>query len=293
MIPAEVIKKIRQIEIRTSRMVNDIFSGQYHSVFKGQGMEFHEVREYVPGDDIRSIDWNVTARMGHPFIKKFIEERELTVMLLVDMSRSQQFGSGAQFKNDLSAELAGVLAFAAIKNNDRVGLILFTDRVEHFIPPQKGARHVLRVIRDTLHCRPRAKGTRIRGALEYLNAVMARRCVTFLISDFEDTDYLRALKAAGRRHDVIAIRTGDHREFDWLGAGVIELEDAESGRALLVDASDRRFARESRRERAGQSDALARDLRSSGVDLIDVRSGQPYVQHLIRFFKARERRLAT
>lgn len=293
MIPAEVIKKIRQIEIRTSRMVTDVFAGQYHSVFKGQGMEFHEVRDYVPGDDIRSIDWNVTARMGHPFIKKYIEERELTVMLLVDMSGSQQFGSGSQFKKDLSAELAGVLAFAAIKNNDRVGLILFTDTVEHFIPPRKGTRHVLRVIRDTLHFRPRSKGTRIRSSLEYLNGVMARRCVSFLISDFQDADYFQPLKAAARRHDLIAIRTEDQREFDWSGAGLIELEDGESGRTMLVDASDKRFAREVKRIQAERSASLARTLRSAGVDLIEVRSGQPYVQQLIRFFKERERRMAT
>lgn len=293
MIPAEIIKKIRQIEIRTSRMVSDVFAGQYHSVFKGQGMEFHEVREYVPGDDVRTIDWNVTARLGHPFIKKYIEERELTVMLLVDMSGSQHFGSGTQFKQDLAAELAGVLAFAAIQNNDRVGLILFTDEVEHFIPPRKGARHVLRVIRDTLHFRPRGRKTKLTAALQYLNRVTARKCVVFLISDFQDADYLKPLMAAARRHDLVAVRLKDRREFDWSAAGLVELEDAETGERLLVDLSDRELQARLRRRHNETSAALARDLRGAGVDLIELETNTPYIQQLIRFFKARERRIAT
>ena len=293
MIPAEVIKKIRQIEIRTSRMVSDVFAGQYHSVFKGQGMEFHEVREYVPGDDVRAIDWNVTARLGHPFIKKYIEERELTVMLLVDLSGSQQFGGDAQFKKDLAAELAGVLAFAAIQNNDRIGLVLFTDEVEHYIPPRKGARHVLRIIRDTLHFKPRRTGTRLTAALQYLNRVTARRCVAFLISDFQDRDFQKPLTAAARRHDLIAVRIEDRREFDWPDAGVVEWQDAETGERRLIDTSDRALRGQLAQRREQERAELARMLRGAAVDVIDVETNKPYVQQLIRFFKARERRLAT
>ncbi|MCZ7592479.1 MAG: DUF58 domain-containing protein [Kiritimatiellae bacterium] len=293
MLPAEVIKKIRQIEIRTSRMVSDVFAGQYQSVFKGQGMEFHEVREYVPGDDVRAIDWNVTARLGHPFIKKYIEERELTVMLLVDMSGSQRFGSGEQFKQDLAAELAGILAFAAIKNNDRVGLILFTDEAEHFIPPRKGARHVLRVIRDTLHYRAKSKKTNIAAALQYLNRVTARRCVVFLISDFQDSNYHKPLVAAARRHDLIAISLHDKREFDWQGAGIVEVEDAETGERMFVDTSDRQLQARLRQRHSEAAANLSRELRGSGVDMIDLETNTPYIQQLIQFFKARERRTAT
>lgn len=293
MIPAEVIKKIRQIEIRTSRMVSNSFAGHYHSVFKGQGMEFHEVREYVPGDDIRAIDWNVTARLGHPFIKKYIEERELTVMLLVDMSGSQRFGSGAQFKQDLAAELAGVLAFAAIQNNDRVGLLLFTDEAEHFIPPRKGTRHVLRVIRDTLHFRPRGKKTSIAAALQHLNRVTTRKCVVFLISDFQDTNYLKSLRAAAHRHDLVAVRLRDKRELTWTSAGVVELEDAETGERVLVDTSDSHLQAQLRQRHAKEAEAFARDLRSANVDLIELETNSPYIQQLIRFFNAREQRIAS
>lgn len=293
MIPAEVIKKIRQIEIRTSRIVSDVFAGQYHSVFKGQGMEFHEVREYVPGDDVRAIDWNVTARLGHPYIKKYIEERELTVMLLVDMSGSQHFGGGAQFKKDLAAELAGVLAFAAIQNNDRIGLILFTDEVEHFIPPAKGPRHVLRIIRDTLYTRPARRGTRIASALEYLNRVTARRCVAFVISDFQDREFIRPLNAAARRHDMIAVRIEDAREYDWPDAGVMEWIDPETGQRRLVDTSDRGLRAQLAQRRARDRADLDRALRGARVDVVDVQTNTSYVHQLIRFFKARERRLAA
>jgi uncharacterized protein (DUF58 family) len=293
MIPADVIKKIRQIEIRTSRMVSDVFAGQYHSVFKGQGMEFHEVREYVPGDDVRSIDWNVTARLGHPFIKKYIEERELTVMLVVDVSGSQAFGHSAQFKKDLAAEIAGVLAFAAIQNNDRIGLILFTEAVEHYLPPRKGVRHVLRIIRDTLHYRPERCGTRVATALEYLNRVTVRRCVAFIISDFQDRDFIRPLTAAARRHDIIAIRIEDSREYDWPSAGVMEWSDPETGERRLIDTSDRSLRMEVARRRSRQREELQRALRGARVDLIEVETNTPYVHQLIHFFKARERRLAT
>ena len=293
MIPADVLKRIRQIQIRTRHLVADVFAGQYHSVFKGQGMEFQEVREYVPGDDIRAIDWNVTARMGHPFIKKYVEERELTVMLLVDISGSQHFGSTRQLKKDLSAELAAVLAFAAIQNNDRVGLLLFSDEVEHFLPPRKGTRHVLRVIRDVLHVKPRRRGTRIGDALSFLNQVTTRRCVAFLISDFADRDFQAPLTVAAKRHDLIAISVDDRREREWPAVGLIEWEDAETGQRRLIDTGDSRVRSALSSQTAQQRDQLQQILRSAGVDHIAVRAGEPYVQPLVRFFRMRERRLAT
>src|SRR5881394_1265118 len=208
MIPREILKKIRQIEIRTNRLVSETLAGQYHSVFKGQGMNFDEVREYQPGDDVRSIDWNVTARMGHPFIKRFVEERELTVMLLLDCSASNAFGTQQQQKRELAAELA----FSAITNNDRVGLVAFTDRVERFVPPRKGTRHVLRLIRDVLFFQPAHRGTSVREGLDYLNRVLHRRAIVFLLSDFRDQGFERAFKRTGRRHDLITVRITDPRE---------------------------------------------------------------------------------
>lgn len=293
MIPAEILKKIRQIEIRTSRLVTDVFAGQYHSVFKGQGMEFDEVREYVPGDDIRSIDWNVTARMGHPFIKKYVEERELTVMLLVDISASQQFGSSKQFKKDLAAEIAAVMAFAAIRNNDRVGLILFSKDVEHYIPPRKGPRHVLRVVRDVLQYTPKQAGTAIAPALNCLNHVSARRTVAFLVSDFLDRDFRQALKVTARRHDLTGVIVDDKREQAWPSAGGVEWFDAETGDRALVDTSDaatRRMIAEMYGQRRRELLSL---LRTSGVDAIEVHAGEPYLKELIRFFRVRERRLSA
>lgn len=290
MIPAEVLKKIRQIQIRTSHMVSDLFAGQYHSVFKGQGMEFQEVREYQAGDDIRTIDWNVTARMGHPFIKKYVEERELTVMLVVDISRSHQFGSARQVKRDLAAEVAAVLAFSAIQNNDRVGLILFSDEVEHYLPPRKGARHVLRVVRDVLYFTPRRQGTSIKSALHFLNNVASRRTVTFLVSDFMDHDFESALAVSAKRHDLISVLIRDPREGKLVPAGVVEWEDAETGRRLLVDTSDRATRRHVE-ERAARRQGYLRDLfRKRGVDTIELLAGQPYVKELVTFFRKRERR---
>src|SRR2546426_12701490 len=229
MIPKEILKKVRQIEIRTNREVTDVLGGQYHSVFKGRGMEFEEVREYLPGDEIRSIDWNVTARFDHPFIKKFKEERELTVMLVVDVSASGQFGSVRQRKNELAAELAAVLAFSAIRNNDKVGVILFTDRVEKYIAQKKGRRHVLRVIREILAFEPEGKGTNLRLALDYLNRVQRRRAVCFLISDFQDEEFRKSLRVAGKRHDVVALSLRDPREEELPAVGLVELRDAETG----------------------------------------------------------------
>ncbi|MGA1194500.1 MAG: DUF58 domain-containing protein [Kiritimatiellia bacterium] len=290
MLPAETLKKIRRIQIRTSHMVSDLFAGQYHSVFKGQGMEFQEVREYLPGDDIRAIDWNVTARMGHPFIKKFVEERELTVMLVVDISRSNDFGSASQMKRDLAAEVAAVLAFAAIQNNDRVGLILFYGETEHYLPPRKGARHVLRVIRDVLHHRPQKSGTSISAGLDFLNSVANRKTVTFLISDFIDHDYERALAVSAKRHDLIAIQIRDQREQTLVPAGIIEWEDAETGRRILIDTSSASTRAALEDSSARRQNLLLDTFKKRGVDVIELRTGQPYAMELVRFFKKREKR---
>lgn len=291
MLTRELIRKIRRIQIRTKHRVADVYAGHYHSVFKGQGMEFHEVREYVPGDDIRAIDWNVTARMGHPFVKTFIEEREMTVMLVVDISASHAFGSGPQLKKDLAAELAAVLAFSAIQNNDRVGLILFTDQVEHFLAPRKGVSHVLRLLRDVLHTKPKRTGTRIKPALDFLNHVVPRRAISFLISDFiVDEALKKPLTVTARRHDLIGVLIGDKREQAWPRAGLIEWMDAESGERFLVDTSDARTRRDltalylERRRRALDV------LRQSGVDTIEVQAGEAYERALMRFFRMREAR---
>jgi uncharacterized protein (DUF58 family) len=290
MISSEVLKKIRRIEIRTNRMVSDLFAGQYHSVFKGQGMEFQEVREYQAGDDIRAIDWNVTARMGHPFIKKFVEERELTVMLLVDISRSMDFGGGEQTKRDLAAEVAAVLAFAAVRNNDRVGLILFSDEVEHYLPPRKGTRHVLRVIRDVLTVKPTRQGTSVTQALHYLNRLAHRRSVAFLVSDFFDVNFENALAVSAKRHDVIATQIRDARDATWPAAGLIEWEDAETGRRMLVDTSDPATRRALEARSADRQRLLRDTFRKRAVDAMDLTTGQPYANALARFFLKREQR---
>jgi uncharacterized protein (DUF58 family) len=276
-------------------MVNDVFAGQYQSVFKGQGMEFHEVREYTAGDDIRSIDWNVTARMGHPYVKKFVEERELTVMLLVDISGSQHFGSTPQMKNNIAAEIAAVLAFSAIRNNDRVGLILFTDEIEQYVPPQKGTRHVLRVIREVLHFQPQHQRTDVIPALDFLNNVTSRKSVTFLISDFlfPPNRYERLLRTTAKRHDLISIITGDKREQAWAKAGLMDWEDAETGRHYVVDTSDARTRQALLGAHIQSREALLRQLRSAGIDTVEVYAGEPYEKELIRFFRMRERRLRT
>ena len=232
MIPRELLKKVRQIQIRTSRVVNDVFAGQYHSAFRGRGMEFEEVSPYTIGDDVRLIDWNVSARFGEPFIKKFREERELTVMLVVDASRSGLFGSGRQFKLDVAAELCAVLAFSAIRSNDKVGLILFTDQVEKYVPAKKGTQHVLRIIRELLYHQPRRRGTKISEALHFLNRVTRRKSVCFLVSDFMDRDFEPALRIARRRQDLIPVIITDPRELELPDVGFIELQDPETGDGL-------------------------------------------------------------
>jgi uncharacterized protein (DUF58 family) len=294
MLAKDIIKKVRHIEIRTRHLVNDVFAGEYHSVFKGSGMEFQEVREYEPGDDIRTIDWNVTARMGHPFIKKFSEERELTVMLLVDISASNLFGSGAQLKKDLTAELAAILAFAAIRNNDRVGLILFSDAVEHVLPPKKGSSHVLRVVRDVLGFQARRRGTALAPALDFLNHITTRKTVTFLISDFLTGEDLKStLRVSAARHDLIAVITADRRERDWPAAGLVEWHDPETGARRLVDTSNPRIRRTLATLQQAQRADLKQRLARTGLDTIEVWAGEAYDRELVRFFKARERRLRT
>ncbi len=301
MIPKELFKKIRQIEITTNRMVTDIFAGQYHSVFKGQGIEFNEVREYQRGDDIRTIDWNVTARAGQPHVKKFIEERELNVMILVDASRSSYFGTVNQLKSNLAAEVAAVLAYSAIRNSDKVGLIIFTDRVEKYIPPSKGISHVLRVIREILYFKPEEKGTDIPLALDYLNKIMTRRSVAFLISDFFTTHnqsnengknrLKQAMSVANRRHDLVAITLNDPREQDLSECGLIYLEDAETQEKVLVDSSDPEFCKEFRDEANLRIESRKRFFRSMDVDHIDISTDVPYSNALIKFFKQRKNRI--
>ena len=290
MIPAELAKKIRYIQIRTSKAVNDVLAGEYESVFKGRGMEFEEVREYQPGDDVRTIDWNVTARTGSPYVKRFVEERELTVMFLVDLSASGAFGSIRQTKNELAAELCALLAFSAIKNNDKVGLLLFTDDVEMFIPPKKGMRHVLRVIRELLFFKPRQAKTDIAGALDYLGRVTSKKAVVFLISDYLGTDFDRPMRVLAKRHDLIAVTVTDPLEARLPDVGLIEIEDAETGQMVLVDTSS--VAVRNQYERLGQDRARSLDrlFASMGVDQIPINTQEDYVRKLLRFFLAREHR---
>jgi len=290
MIPREILKEVRRIEISTRGLVNEVFSGEYHSVFKGRGMSFAEVREYQYGDDIRSIDWNVTARTGSPFVKVFEEERELTVMLLVDVSASGDFGTRQRMKAEVAVEICALLAFSAIKNNDKVGLIIFSDHVEKFVPPRKGRRHVLRVLRELLYHRPVGRGTDIAGALEYLTHVQRKRAVTFLVSDFRDEGFDRALAVAGRRHDLVAVRLGDPREQELPALGLLELEDPESGERVIVNTSSKAFRSAFRSVNTARRAALDRMLRRSKVDVIDIATGEPWVKPLMRFFQGRMRR---
>jgi uncharacterized protein (DUF58 family) len=290
MLPLEVLRQIRRLQLKARRAVEDLLGGEYHSVFKGTGIAFEEVREYQPGDDIRAIDWNVTARIGHPFVKRFIEERELTVLLVVDCSGSQQFGTRIQQKREVAAELAAVLAFSAISNNDRVGLLQFTDRVERFVPPRKGVRHVLRLIRDVLFFQPQRRGTSLREGLDYLNRVLHRRTIVFLFSDFLDHGYESAFKRTGRRHDLIAVRVADAREEELPPIGLVELEDAETGQHLLLDTSSRRVREAYSMAAVVRRESLRQLASTAGVDLIEVSTDGSHLDALIRFFQMRERR---
>lgn len=285
------MRAIRRIQIRTKRLVNRGMGGEYHSVFKGRGMEFSEVREYQPGDDVRTIDWNVTSRTGELHVKKYVEERELTVLLAVDASRSGDFGTGRRSKVQTAAEVAAVLAFSAVRNNDRVGLMLFTDRIEQMVPPAKGTEHVLRVVREVLAHEPEGTGTDIAAALSEITRAVRKRSIVFLVSDFLDDGWEFALRVAARKHDVVAVCVSDPREDELpRGLGLVEVEDAESGERVLLDAGSRsvreawaRAARERREERQ-------RLLRRTGVDLLDVRTDEPYDVPIMQFFKRRERR---
>ncbi len=290
MIPKELAKKIRYIEIYTSKAVNDILAGEYESVFKGRGMEFDEVREYTPGDEIRTIDWNVTARTGHPYVKRFVEERELTVMFLVDLSASGAFGSIDKTKNEVAAELCALLSFSAVKNNDKVGLIVFTDRTEMFVAPKKGVSHVLRLIRELLNFKPKEVRTNISEGLDYLGRVTHKRCVVFLVSDFQSEGFERPLRILAKRHDLIALSITDPREMVMPNVGLVELEDAETGKRVLIDTGDRRVRNEF--EKLGQArNRQLRDLfRSMNIDHTEVVSGSDYVKDLVGFFRSRERR---
>jgi uncharacterized protein (DUF58 family) len=314
MIPREILKKIRQIEIRTNRIVTETLAGAYHSVFKGQGMNFDEVREYQPGDDVRAIDWNVTARMNHPFIKKFVEERELTLMLIVDVSGSGLFGSKDQSKRELAAEIASVLAFSAIRNNDKVGLILFSDEVEKFIPPRKGRSHVLRVIREVLFFEPKRRGTDLNNALEFFLRVQSHKAITVIVSDFigspapvrrSDGKGLRPqmmileslaqaaftmLKQASRKHDVVAVQVTDPRELELPSLGRLVFQDAETGEIVEVNTADERKRAAFAQRQAKSQEQLARLFRRAGIDAMQLRTDQPYGTTLGKFFEKREKR---
>ena len=312
MIPKDLFKKVKRIEISTNRLVTDVFAGQYHSVFKGQGIEFEEVREYQPGDDVRTIDWNVTARTGKPHIKKFIEERELTVMVMVDVSRSCRFASVNMLKSQLAAEVAAVLAFSAIRNNDKVGLIIFTDKIEKFVPPRKGVSHVLYVIREVLYFKPKGRSTDIPQALEYLSKVTSRKSIAFVISDFfppgmtalsvtdsagardglarEREEMKKSLSIANKRHDIIAITLNDEREMQLPECGLIILEDAESGKRLMVDSSDASLRHRYNQDNVNRIKRREKFFRTVGIDFIDISTGVPYSDAIVKFFLKRRRR---
>lgn len=290
MLTRELLKQVKQIEIRTRGLVNEVFSGEYHSVFKGRGMEFSEVREYQIGDDIRSIDWNVSARFGHPFVKIFEEERELTVMLIVDLSGSLVFGSVDKTKQQIAAELSAILAFSALKNNDKVGLILFTDRIEKFISPKKGKSHALRIIREVLSFEPQGNTTNIRQALEYFNHTIKKKAIAFVLSDFMDEGYENILRIVGRKHDLIGIVLSDKREKEIQKLGLIKFRDAETGELRIIDTNDRSFNKYFLEEQKRIVEFRKSLFISSRLDSVEIETGGSYVKPLVDFFKMRERR---
>ena len=290
MLTKELLKQVRQIEIRTKGLVNHLFSGEYHSVFKGRGMEFSEVREYQYGDDVRNIDWNVTARFGHPYIKVFEEERELTVMLMVDMSGSLMFGSVSKTKQRVAAELSAILAFSALKNNDKVGLILFTDKIEKFVPPRKGNIHVLRIIREVLSFEPEGNATDIKAALEFMNNAIKKRSIIFLLSDFLDEDYEKILRVVGKKNDLIGVVLDDRRENEIPPIGLIKFTDAETGEERWIDTSNQRVRstmRLARKEAVAKRNTM---FLTSRLDRIHVQTGVDYIKPLVQFFRMREKR---
>ena len=287
----ELLKQVRRIEIKTKGLVNEVFSGEYHSAFKGRGMEFAEVREYQPGDDIRSIDWNVTARFNHPFVKVFEEERELVVMLLIDMSGSLGFGSAEKRKQRIAAELSSILAFSAMKNNDKVGLILFTDRIERFVPPKKGRSHVLRIIREILSFVPEGKGTDIKAALEYFNGIIKKRSISFLVSDFIDDDYDKIIKVVARKHDLIGVILEDEREVSLPEVGLTKFKDLETGEIRYIDLSNESVQEYFAKVVNNRKNQLNRLFRLSGIDSIKINTKESYIKPLVQFFKKREAKL--
>ena len=290
MLTKDILKQVRQIEIKTKGLVNEVFSGEYHSVFKGRGMEFSEVREYQFGDDIRNIDWNVTARYGHPYIKIFEEERELTVMLLVDMSGSLHFGSFEKTKQRIAAELSAILAFSALKNNDKVGLILFTDQIEKFVSPRKGRSHVLRIIREVLSFKPQGNKTDLKGALEYFNHTIKKKSITFLISDFIDDGYEKIIKIIGKKHDFVSIILQDPREREIPKSGLVKMLDAETGEIRFLDTSSK-VVQDFFADKIKKSDAQIKDLfLRSRIDSIKIDTSKSYIKPLVDFFKVREKR---
>ena len=290
MLTKELLKQVRQIEIRTKGLVNQVFSGEYHSVFKGRGMEFSEVREYQFGDDIRNIDWNVTARFGHPYIKIFEEERELTVLLMVDMSGSLIFGSLSKTKQQVAAELTAILAFSALKNNDKVGLILFTDKIEKFVPPRKGNKHVLRIIREVLSFKPEGNTTNIRTSLEFMNGVIKKRSIVFLLSDFMDEGYEKILRVVGKKHDLIGIVLDDRRETEIPKMGLIKLTDAETNQERWIDSSSAKVQHALKKRKAELAVKRKSLFVSSRLDSVYVTTGENYITPLVQFFKLREKR---
>jgi uncharacterized protein (DUF58 family) len=317
MLAREILERVREIQVRTGRQVADVLAGEYVSVFKGRGIEFDEVRPYIPGDDVRTIDWNVTARMGAPYVKRYVEERQLTLMLMADISASQDFGSGSRSKREAAAELCALLAFSAIRNDDKVGLTLFHGGIEQYIPPRKGQKHALRVVREVLahgsdagseprrsrrwrlrlrrdtgrRARPPREATDIARAMEFLLSVTPRKTICFVVSDFLDEGYEHALLTANQKHDVIAVLVTDPRELELPDVGLVVLRDAESGAARLLDTGSASFRREARRLAAGRVSALERRLRGSGIDFIQIDASGSVVDPLVRFFRMRERRI--
>ena len=290
MIPSEILKKVRHIEIRTRHLVNDIFGGEYHSVFKGRGMTFAEVREYQPGDDIRLIDWNVTARYNAPFVKVFEEERELTVFIVYDASRSGHFGTGSQFKAELAAEMGAVLGFSAIKNKDKVGLLIFTEEIERFIPPKKGSSHILRIVRELLYHEPQARGTNIEGALSYLLKVANRRSVVFLISDFLDSQFEQTLQIANQKHDLIGIQIYDPREIELPDMGLVKIHDSETDETFWLDTTSQSARSEYNNRMTERMEIFIRNCKRMKFDLIPIAVGMDYVEPLMDYFRRREKR---
>ncbi len=290
MLTKELLKQVRQIEIRTKGLVNQVFSGEYHSVFKGRGMEFSEVREYQFGDDIRNIDWNVTARFGHPYIKIYEEERELTVMLMIDLSGSLMFGSVSKTKQRIAAELSAILAFSALKNNDKVGLILFTDKIEKFVPPRKGKKHVLRIIREILSFEPEGKATNLKSALEFMNNAIKKKSIAFLISDFMDDGYEKILRIVGRKHDLIGIVLEDRREKEIPNIGLVKFVDSETGAERWIDTGSKRVRTQMLSDRNANEKIRNSIFVKSRLDRIEVSTGVNYIQPLVQFFRKREKR---